>query len=132
MILKKYSKERLLTLRPDFADVLTELLKLCHTAGLDMQISSGYRSVEEQNALYSIGRTRPGKIVTNAKGGQSKHQQKIAADLFFLVDGKASFDAKLYRQMWKIAVANSLDKKGLLWAGNWKTFKEMAHVEFAK
>lgn len=35
------------------------------------RFSHTYRSNAEQNELYAQGRTKAGKIVTNAKGGQS-------------------------------------------------------------
>lgn len=47
---------------------------------------SGYRSVEEQNGLFAQGRTKPGKIVTNAKGGQSLHNFGCAVDFAFDTD----------------------------------------------
>jgi peptidoglycan L-alanyl-D-glutamate endopeptidase CwlK len=109
---------------------MTALLELGYKNELNVQISCGYRSPEEQDALYSIGRTRPGKVVTNAKAGQSKHQKRIAVDLFFLdSEGKADFGTSLYKKLWTLAVRNGLDKQGLVWSGNWKTFKEMAHFE---
>ena len=37
-----------------------------------------YRSFDEQNHLYAQGRTKPGKIVTYAKGGQSYHNFGLA------------------------------------------------------
>lgn len=43
--------------------------------------TDGYRSIEEQNALYAQGRTKPGNIVTNAKRGQSNHNYGIAFDV---------------------------------------------------
>lgn len=45
-----------------------------------------HRSNEEQNTLYAQGRTTKGKIVTNAKAGQSKHNKKPseAFDIGFL------------------------------------------------
>jgi peptidoglycan L-alanyl-D-glutamate endopeptidase CwlK len=41
----------------------------------------GVRTVAEQDALYAQGRTKPGKIVTNAKGGQSAHNFGLAVDI---------------------------------------------------
>lgn len=45
---------------------------------IDIIITSTYRSPEEQDALYAQGRTKPGPIVTKAKGGQSKHNFRQA------------------------------------------------------
>lgn len=39
------------------------------------------RSNAEQESLYAQGRTKPGKIVTNARGGQSPHNFGLAFDI---------------------------------------------------
>lgn len=43
-------------------------------------IYCGRRTMEEQAALYAIGRTSPGKVVTKAKAGQSYHNYGLAFD----------------------------------------------------
>ena len=60
-------------------------------------ITCTHRSNEEQDKLYAQGRTQPGKIVTNAKAGQSKHNSlpSKAFDIAFITyDKKLSWDAK--------------------------------------
>lgn len=59
------------------------------------------RTIAEQNKLYAQGRTAPGKVVTNAKGGLSYHNYGLAIDIVLIVDtngdGKydtASWDVK--------------------------------------
>src|SRR3990167_7492221 len=44
--------------------------------GITVLITCTYRSNKEQEALYAQGRTKPGRIVTRARGGQSKHNCK--------------------------------------------------------
>ena len=44
------------------------------------------RSIEYQNELYAQGRTKPGKIVTKAKGGSSFHNYFLAFDFAILYD----------------------------------------------
>jgi peptidoglycan L-alanyl-D-glutamate endopeptidase CwlK len=44
------------------------------------------RTFAEQDGLWEIGRTKPGKIVTNAKGGYSYHNYGLAKDIVFLLD----------------------------------------------
>lgn len=44
------------------------------------------RTFAEQNAIYAQGRTKPGKIVTQAKGGLSMHNYGLAIDIVLLVD----------------------------------------------
>ena len=42
------------------------LLKKCEKKGIYLIITEGFRSKEYQDSLYAKGRTKPGKIVTNA------------------------------------------------------------------
>lgn len=50
----------------------------CAAAGLDVLITCTHRTNAEQEQLYAQGRTRPGRIVTRARGGQSQHNNYIA------------------------------------------------------
>jgi len=60
-----------------------ELVRLCKSEGVPIKITSAFRSIAEQDALYAQGRTKPGSIVTNAKGGQSLHNYGVAFDVCF-------------------------------------------------
>jgi peptidoglycan L-alanyl-D-glutamate endopeptidase CwlK len=99
----------------------------CHEAGIDILITSTYRDAESQDALYAQGRTTPGKIVTNAKSGQSWHNHRCAIDVVPLVNGKPDWDGShpVWAQIGKIG-----KECGLEWAGDWKTFKEIAHFQY--
>src|SRR3989304_316651 len=59
-----------------------------------------YRSPAEQAQLYAQGRTKPGKIVTYAKPGQSKHNvmPSNAFDIAFNLHGRLDWDPKLFRK----------------------------------
>lgn len=64
----------------------TDLLK----DGVAVLLTCTYRSDDEQTALYAQGRTAPGRIVTRAKPGKSKHNAvdvhgKPAAEAFDIV-----------------------------------------------
>ena len=53
------------------------------------------RTFAEQDAIYAQGRTKPGKIVTNAKKGLSYHNYGLAVDIVLIINGKtASWDVK--------------------------------------
>lgn len=99
----------------------------CKGVGIDLLVTSTYRDHESQNALYAQGRTAPGKIVTNAKGGQSFHNFKCAIDVVPLVNGKPMWDSK--NPVWQQigAIGKSC---GLEWAGDWKKFKEYPHFQY--
>jgi peptidoglycan L-alanyl-D-glutamate endopeptidase CwlK len=50
-------------------------------AGITIKVISGLRTFEKQNDLYEQGRSKPGRIVTNARGGYSNHNFGIAFDI---------------------------------------------------
>lgn len=64
-------------LHPQLQPLCREFLQRAEAAGVDVLITCTYRSNEEQEALYSQGRTKPGNIVTRARAGQSAHNFKI-------------------------------------------------------
>ena len=113
-------------LNPKVAAMCSEFINRCKAQHIDILITSTYRDAESQNALYAQGRTAPGKKVTNAKGGQSYHNWKVAFDFCPLVNGKPNWsDVALYTKCGEIA-----EGVGLEWAGRWKTFKELAHCQY--
>src|SRR3990167_6683109 len=57
-------------------------------AGIDLLVTCTHRDGEAQHALYTQGRTRPGRIVTNADAGDSYHQYDVALDVVPLRHGK--------------------------------------------
>lgn len=104
----------------------------CKQAGIDLLITSTYRDIESQNALYAQGRTLPGKKVTNAKGGQSYHNFKVAYDVVPLRNGKAVWgtkgeDLKLWQQVGQLGT-----QLGLEWGGNWAKFPDMPHFQYTQ
>lgn len=104
------------------------------TGRAKVQITFAYRSIEEQNHLYAQGRTAPGQIVTNAKGGQSYHNFRVAFDVALLIDGKTlSWDtAKDWdgdKQSDWMEVVSACKANGFAWGGDWRTFKDMPHFE---
>ena len=98
----------------------------CAKEGIDVLVTSTFRDYESQNALYAQGRTKPGKIVTNAKGGESWHNHRCALDFAPIKNGKIDWnDTKTFVRCGQIA-----EQCGLEWAGRWKTFRELAHVQY--
>jgi peptidoglycan L-alanyl-D-glutamate endopeptidase CwlK len=108
---------------PELKTKLAMFLRACAAAKIDVLVTQGYRSTAEQNALYALGRTKAGKIVTNAKGGQSKHNFGKAFDICFLVNKKVS-----YAGNWN-KVGELGEKCGLIWGGRWTSFPDKPHFE---
>jgi peptidoglycan L-alanyl-D-glutamate endopeptidase CwlK len=94
-----------------------------------------YRTFEEQDALYAQGRTKPGQIVTDAKGGKSYHNYGLAIDFCLIYDknkdGKVSseeivWDRDIDIDKDKVAdwmeVVKIFTKYGWQWGASWKDY----------
>ena len=125
-------------LYPPLAGQLRDFESRLVAAKLPFYLYMGLRTFEDQDELYSQGRTKPGQIVTNARGGDSLHNYGLAAD--YVLDGqpdkpgiqwswdtKADFNADGrgdWMQMGEIA-----GSCGLEWGGRWKRFPDLPHVQ---
>ena len=114
-------------LLPVVKEKVKKCVALCKGDGIELLVTSTYRDNESQNALYAQGRTEPGKIVTNAKGGQSFHNYRCAVDVVPLVNGKPDWDGT--HPIWA-KIGNYGKLAGLEWAGEWTRFKELAHFQY--
>jgi peptidoglycan L-alanyl-D-glutamate endopeptidase CwlK len=84
------SLERIKTLHPKIRKEVLELYTKANNLelgkGVRLRFSYTTRTNEEQNKLYSQGRTTKGIKVTNAKGGQSIHNYSLAFDIVLMYD----------------------------------------------
>mgnify|MGYP000997939771 FL=1 len=92
--------------------------------GLTINIIGGLRSYAEQDALYAQGRTRPGDIVTRARGGYSNHNFGIAFDVGLFERNQYLGESPLYK-----AVGALGEELGLEWGGNWRTLVDQPHFQ---
>lgn len=76
----KPSELRLAEVMPELAARIRHMAFNLSREGIYIRVTQGLRTIEQQNALYAIGRTQPGKIVTNAHGGMSYHNYGLAVD----------------------------------------------------
>ena len=112
-------------LLPKVSELAQAFIDKCHDAGIDVIITSTYRDTESQNALYAQGRTKAGPIVTNAKGGDSFHQYRVAFDFCPMQNGKPAWDDyALFKRCGLIG-----ESLGLEWAGRFHQFPESAHFQ---
>lgn len=113
-------------LDPGFAAKLALFERKLAANGIKVMLTSGYRSCQEQDRLYAIGRTKPGKKVTNARGGYSWHNFGLAADYAFIISGKVTWNGP-----WDVfgRVARSC---GLEWGGSWTKFRDRPHVQMTR
>jgi len=67
---------------PNFLTQVNEcFIPVAAVYGYTLRISSGFRTVAEQDQLYNQGRTVDGHIVTEAPGGKSIHNFGFAVDV---------------------------------------------------
>jgi peptidoglycan L-alanyl-D-glutamate endopeptidase CwlK len=116
-------KDILSKVSPKFAAQIRTLQSACKALGHEYRLTSGLRTYAEQDALYALGRTKPGGRVTNAKGGQSYHNFGLAVDFVAIVGGKVSWVKSDYQTLGKEA-----QRMGLVWGGVWK-FVDIPHVQ---
>lgn len=109
--------------------------QLCAAEGVELLIYCTLRSNKEQDELYEIGRSKPGKIVTNARAGQSAHNPDelglaSAYDCCPMINGKPMWDTN--HPSWAI-VGRCGEEAGLIWSGRWTgKLKETAHFQDPK
>ena len=112
------------TLEPEVKRLAHRHLYQLRRLGIDARIISGTRTYQEQNEIYAQGRTKPGSIVTKAKGGYSNHNFGIAYDIGIFTNGGKIYlsESPLYNQAGGVGM-----KVGLEWGGSWKSFKDLPH-----
>lgn len=102
--------------------VVRDMLKL----GYKIKVFQGFRSIAEQDALYAQGRTKPGPIVTNARGGDSFHNYGVAVDIVFLdANNRPSWSQK---HPWK-TLGKVGKSHGFEWGGDWASFVDLPHFQ---
>ena len=126
---------------------LVEVMKAAiENSPYDFRITSGARTTEEQKALFALGRTKPGKIVTYTNGVTSKSNHQIkddgyghAVDIFpcgVIENGvyrkftsEEGYDEKklklIANHILNIAKSKNVNVE---WGGNWK-MKDTPHFE---
>lgn len=111
-------------------------------AGVTVLVTSTFRNDESQAELYAQGRTKPGKIVTNAQPGESWHNWKCAGDIVPLRHGKPIWgttgdgiddnpadDDRDDLEVWQ-RIGEIGERCGLEWAGRWVKFREYPHFQY--
>lgn len=137
----KISIERIAKANPK---VRAELLQIYTEANNKLaksrlRFSHVLRTFKEQTELFAQGRTKAGKIVTNAKAGQSFHNYGLAVDIVLLIDkdGNGTFETATWDVFadWdkdKISdwqeVVQVFEKYGWEWGGRWR-FKDLPHFQ---
>jgi peptidoglycan LD-endopeptidase CwlK len=132
----KITLDRIKLLHPKLRDEVTNIYNEIYEALSGRAIcrfAYTLRTFAEQDAIYAQGRTKPGKIVSNAKGGLSMHNYGLAVDIVLIVDGKeASWDTKKDfdgdgKADWQ-EIVTIFKQYGWEWGGDWK-FVDAPHFQ---
>lgn len=120
-------------LHPKVEEKAETLIEKAEAEDIDIKITDDFRSINEQDGLFSKGRTLPGQIVTNAKGGESYHNYGLAIDYALEVDGEVIWDVEYDgndngESDW-FEVADIAKDLGFEWGGDWDGFKDHPHLE---
>lgn len=127
---KNKSAQRLTGLHPVVRSAATALIERCYKLNISILITQGLRTIAEQDALYAQGRTKPGAIVTNARGGYSYHNFGLAVDFALLLPNGSSVSWDMCRDGnnnqiadWQ-EVVKEAKGLGFEWGGDWTSFKD--------
>ena len=91
---------------------------------IKLRMTQARRTFAQQDDLYAQGRTKPGNIVTNARGGDSNHNYGLAFDVVIMDDSKKPNWTPLSPEAAQIGV-----DLGFEWGGNWRRFKDYPHFQ---
>lgn len=121
-------------LHPRLQAKIIELKEICKKAGIKIDTRECYRTMAEQDALYAQGRTKPGPIVTKARGCNyaSMHQWGVAFDFVVEMDcdKDGDIDIKdLYNNKLMCKVGRLGKTIKLEWGGTWKGFPDRPHFQ---
>ena len=123
-------------LHPRVRAMAQRLLDDAAKAGIPLTVTFTLRSMETQAALYAQGRTKPGKVVTNARPGYSFHNFGLALDvvptelLKLPKWGDTPATQKRANELWSRlgAIGKAI---GFRWGGDFKSIKDRPHFEWS-
>jgi RHS repeat-associated protein len=99
--------------------------------GIYLRLTSGYRSIAEQDNLFAQGRTTAGNIVTHVRGGHSFHNFGLALDVVEILDGRLpprTEDLLWENENWEL-IGTIGESHGFEWGGRWIGFLDRLHFE---
>ena len=126
------SEARLQQVHPQLADRIRRMDNLLTLEGIEIRVTQGLRSWNDQLALWLKGRNLQGdivdasKVVTKAAPGHSWHNFGLAVDVAPFADNTP--DWNINHPVWKriVDVGTSL---GLESGSQWRTFPDWPHFQ---
>ncbi len=108
-------------LHPYFRDRVLELIRICKSKGIELEVVETFRTHAKQNEYMSMG-----KKFTRSGGGRSKHQYGLAVDVVPVVGDSAQWaNTHLWKKIGLVG-----EQLGLRWGGRWKHPYDPGHFEW--
>ena len=135
----KFSRRSLNRLKGVHPLLIAIMVDAIRTSPYDFGIPEhgGRRTDSEQHALYKIGRYGDKRRKITYKDGyrnKSYHQTGLAVDFYAYINGKPNWQPKYYtiiaRHIQKVAWEKYHVK--LTWGGDWKSFKDLPHLQISR
>lgn len=133
MPLDPISEARLQDVMPVLADKVRQMAMMLEGEGIRIRVTQALRSWSQQDALYAQGRTAPGSIVTNCRGGHSYHNFGLAVDCVPALPQQSADEAYVpdwnaqhpsWKRMEEIGESLDLDS-----GAEWRTFPDAPHFQ---
>ena len=123
------SELHLIGVHPELARRVRLLADKCSLNGTILHVTCGLRTYSQQDALFRQGRTMPGKVVTQARGGYSAHCFGYAVDIVPADESFPDFvpDWDAMDPRWKM-VLQMAKNCGLAEGAEWRTFPDRPHL----
>lgn len=121
----RLNQQRILTLHPLIREKVRQFLSLAKENGIDLLITSAFRSFQEQEKIYQQGRTLPGPIVSWAKPGTSYHNYGLAIDVVPIVNNQAIWGSN---EIWN-SIGRLGKSLGFTWGGDWTKKPDRPHFQ---
>ena len=134
----KISESRIRNLHPAIRTDVSNIFLEAYGKNIQLRLTQGFRSWEEQEKLYELGRTLPGEIVTNAEAGMSWHNYGLAFDFCLLQPMLTGMKRIIWdrnidlngdgKKDW-MQVVEIAKRFGFSWGGDWESFKDYPHLQ---
>lgn len=132
MLLDPTSEDHLAGLNPELVGMIRNAAAALADQGIYFRVISGLRTAAQQDALWQQGRPDAhgvvvGKVVTNAKAGQSSHNYGLAVDAVPFSHGQSGSLNWSPSDPEYQAFVSAMKVAGMSWGGDWTHFKDMDH-----
>ncbi len=118
-------EKKLLSLNPSLRSRVEQVLAALRDQGFQPKIFFGWRSVAVQQELYRKGVTKVKFSFHNAQKPDGT-PNSYAADI---VDARWGWEKSAELHGFWTALGNAAKGAGLVWGGDWKDFRDVAHVQ---